>query len=243
MDATSWQIDDTLGNNDGFIQPGEKIKVNMTLTNLGMIAASNIQVSITSDNEHVVLTNYTFTTEEIGSGEDLSYHDLVLGISSEIECGTEFTLVATATHDAQVNISQQSFKIGKRFYKGIMSEEEVSIPDDDPQGITSELQVPFAVDNSILYIPIEIIHPFVGDLKITLTNPAGGVETLFNQTDSNQGDLKGTFGKNLEVVGKLQNLQISIPGTWILQVSDYAEYDLGILKKWGVELEHMICEE
>ncbi len=243
IQTTEWVIDDTLGNGDGFIQPGEKISLALTLSNGGLKAATDIDFKVTSDSDLITMLEGEFTLPEIGSGQNASYEGILFEVDSTIPCGSEFTLTVTATYGTHVNTSSHIFKVGKRVFQGSMTEmEPIIIPDKDPAGIVSELEVPFGVDQSNLSIPVEILHSFVGDLKITLTDPDGLELTLRDRSGFSADDIKGSFGKDLESVDDLSQFNSPTPGTWVLKVSDHAASDIGTLVKWGVELEHMVCE-
>jgi subtilisin-like proprotein convertase family protein len=84
-----------------------------------------------------------------------------------------------------------------------------------------------------LRVGINIEHPFIGDLKVTLTSPSGTAVTLHNRAGGNANDIKHTYE------GKIVNGFIgqSIEGEWKLTVQDFAPRDSGHLKSWHLEMD------
>ncbi|MEK7257032.1 MAG: proprotein convertase P-domain-containing protein [Bacteroidota bacterium] len=85
-------------------------------------------------------------------------------------------------------------------------------------------------------VHLDITHPFVGDLMVRLTSPAGTQATLRNR--------EGGSGDNLSAVLQGEMLQAfageRAHGLWTLTVEDQAVRDSGTLNSWGIELD---CEE
>ncbi len=66
LSLVSFTIDDSHGNNNGFIDPGEDAEISIKLTNGGSSLAFNVLGSLSSENEYITIHN-----------NDLSYGDLV----------------------------------------------------------------------------------------------------------------------------------------------------------------------
>jgi len=64
IQVSSFNIDDTNGNNDGFANPGETFDIELTLENLGSINESDVTVEISSENEYI-----TINTSEVDFGD------------------------------------------------------------------------------------------------------------------------------------------------------------------------------
>ena len=125
----------------------------------------------------------------------------------------------------------------------------VSIPDNDPNGITSTIQVSDSYSISDLNISVNISHTYIQDLKIKLTSPAGTQVTLFNQNCSSQDNIVVTFdddgpsmdcgqmaaGNTYHPVGNLSDFNgENVNGTWTLFVSDNYNGDTGTLNSWSI---------
>jgi subtilisin-like proprotein convertase family protein len=84
-----------------------------------------------------------------------------------------------------------------------------------------------------LRVALDIEHPFIGDLKVTLTAPSGTAVTLHNRAGGNADNIKHTYeGKVVAgLVGQ------SVAGDWTLKVQDFAPRDSGVLKSWSLEVD------
>ena len=102
--------------------------------------------------------------------------------------------------------------------------EAVTIPDNDPNGITRQLTVEGNPAIADLAVSVDITHPWIGDLLVTLTPPAGDPVVLHNQ----QGGLADNIVKTWRAA-TLSGLQALIGenagGPWQLRVADRASHN------------------
>ena len=77
----------------------------------------------------------------------------------------------------------------------------VSIPDNDPEGLTRTQYVTEAGELVGIDIDGDITHFSIGQLVITLTSPAGTTVTLHNRSGGTVDDLVGNWPANLFVDG------------------------------------------
>ena len=98
------------------------------------------------------------------------------------------------------------------------------IPDDDPNGVSSTIQVPDQLEVRNLSIEVDITHSYVGDLKLAVSHN-GTTHTLWNQEGGSGDDLKKTFRTDAF------NGQDG-GGDWTLHISDRAARDTGTLNSW-----------
>jgi len=140
----------------------------------------------------------------------------------------------------------------------------VDIPDDDPDGITSSLQIDqpgIALDVNVY---LNINHTWPGDLKAALIHQASGIRVdLIDQPGVPASSL-GCGSARIQAIlddeasQPAENKCGSYPagiagifqpasslnqfhrqwttGTWILEVSDHAAFDTGSLQKWCLEI-------
>ncbi len=101
----------------------------------------------------------------------------------------------------------------------------IDIPDADPEGITSVINVPDELIIDEVSVTVDITHTFIGDLIVELTSPAGTTVTLHNRTGGSQDDLNETYDPT-EFLGE------NSAGDWTLFVSDNAGLDTGTLNEW-----------
>jgi subtilisin-like proprotein convertase family protein len=135
------------------------------------------------------------------------------------------------------------------------------IPDGPQAGVTSTFTVPaLACSTGIrgIGIKVNISHSFIGDLRITVTNPAAQTATLINGLLSPPSsacpgdDMVVEFQDSAAApvclasavpalsgaaspVTPLTGYQNSIPGTWSLTVTDLVNGNNGLLNDWSVD--------
>jgi serine protease len=75
-------------------------------------------------------------------------------------------------------------------------------------------------------VAVNIVHTYIGDLKVDLIAPDGSVYVLHNRTGSGTDNINQTYSVNLS--GEALN------GTWKLRVNDNANQDTGYINSWSV---------
>jgi extracellular elastinolytic metalloproteinase len=113
---------------------------------------------------------------------------------------------------------------------------DVSIPDSRPNGVSRELTIPTAGPIRRVSVDLEIRHPFVGDLVVSLIPPGRAPIVLHNRAGGGADDLVKTFrGEDTPALAPLVGTDAQ--GTWALKVADVAARDVGSLKRWAIELD------
>jgi hypothetical protein len=102
-----------------------------------------------------------------------------------------------------------------------------AIPDNDPAGVTSTIDVTDTGSLTDVKVRVDITHTYRGDLRVTLSH-AGADTVVFNTTGGADDDLKETFSVPV-LAGK------PLAGAWTLEVVDTAGQDVGTLDSWAVE--------
>ena len=111
----------------------------------------------------------------------------------------------------------------------------LAIPDDNPQGITSPIQVPQTGSVRDIQIGVNIEHSFLGDIEVSLIPPTGQTVLLQGRTLGSATQLQGTY--TLQNTPALKQLLASpAAGVWHLLVVDYAQLDTGTVKSWELTL-------
>lgn len=109
------------------------------------------------------------------------------------------------------------------------------IPDNNPSGIASQIEIERSGKIVELRLSLEISHPSTGDLKITLTMPSGEELVLHDRSGYGIHDLEKTFStKSDELL--LPVLSKEMRGVWILKVMDQAEGNEGSLDSWELNI-------
>ncbi len=110
-----------------------------------------------------------------------------------------------------------------------------SIPDRDPWGVTSTLEVMADQRVRDLKVTVAVIHEYLGDLSLTLISPSGQSVLLQGRTLGRQTQLRQTY--TLQTTPGLRSLlQQPAQGQWQLQVIDHALLNIGTLESWELVL-------
>lgn len=111
----------------------------------------------------------------------------------------------------------------------------LAIPDNDPQGIKSPLDINQAGALRDVKVWVDITHTWIGDLKVDLIAPSGKTVTLHNRTGGNQDNLISEYTQS-QVATLRDLIGDSVQGRWTLSVADLAGRDVGKLNRWGLEI-------
>lgn len=112
----------------------------------------------------------------------------------------------------------------------------LAIPDNQPAGVTSALNVPQTGRITRLTVAVEIEHTFIGDLQVSLTSPAGSMEVLHNRSGGSTSNLVKSYSSD-DVSALDALLGEQAQGDWTLHVADLAGADDGTLRRWGLEID------
>jgi subtilisin-like proprotein convertase family protein len=252
------------GDNDGFLEPTEPFLLDVSLRNGGDASAGNVSGTM--------------------SGAGLAFDPAPASWGSIPQdavaaAGTPFegTLAPTASCGADVpatlglTTSQGPQTVPVTLPTGEPGVPATSaagpskaIPDNYSAGVASTIQVTTPGRVKDLDVAVSsLAHPYVGDLGIEVTSPAGTTVTLARHPGGpdNAGDnFTGTVfddeaGTNISAgtapyTGRFkpQNDQLSRfdgeqrQGTWTLRVRDLSEGDVGSLTSWHTTTRRAICD-
>lgn len=102
----------------------------------------------------------------------------------------------------------------------------VEIPDNDPAGATSTIEVPAEVTSGTVTVELALAHTWVGDLTITLEH-GGQQAVLWDQAGGSDHDIRQSFTPEAFA-------GTSPAGVWTLHIVDGAARDVGSLESWAV---------
>ncbi|MBW4520157.1 MAG: S8 family serine peptidase [Scytolyngbya sp. HA4215-MV1] len=111
----------------------------------------------------------------------------------------------------------------------------LAIPDDNPQGITSTIQISEAAAARDIQVSINLEHTYLGDIEISLIAPSGKEVLLQSRNLGRKTNLQFTYVP--QTTPSLKNL-LNQPtqGRWQLRIVDRAPSDTGTLKSWQLTL-------
>ena len=101
----------------------------------------------------------------------------------------------------------------------------VAIPDNDPEGISSVINVADEITIFDTATFVDITHTYIGDLTVSLTSPAGTTAVLHSRAGGGADDISQTFNSS-SFNGEIAT------GDWTLTVVDSANVDTGTLNSW-----------
>lgn len=106
------------------------------------------------------------------------------------------------------------------------------IPDNSETGLVSSIKVLKHGEVKSMSVDVNITHPYIGDLAVSLVGPNGETVHLHQRKGGNANNLVKTYeGDVLKTfVGSNTN------GTWKLICKDFAPRDSGTLNAWSINL-------
>ncbi len=109
----------------------------------------------------------------------------------------------------------------------------LKVPDNDPKGIESRIEIERRGKIANLSVSLEITHPSIGELRAVLVTPSGEELVLHNRAGNDRKYLKKTFNTlSDEVLLPVVNKEMR--GVWTLKVADQTEGNEGSLDNWGL---------
>lgn len=111
----------------------------------------------------------------------------------------------------------------------------VQIPDNDPNGIERSVRLDGQGDVGTVKLDIDIAHPYIGDLTVTLVAPNGQSVRVHDRNGGASANLKRTWS-TADTAALAMLTGVPITGDWRLKVRDVAVADVGQLKKWTLTI-------
>lgn len=104
-----------------------------------------------------------------------------------------------------------------------------AIPDADPAGITRTVILDDGAPVSGVCADVAVQHPFVGDLRVTLTSPTGTTAVLAAPDRANGAEGFAAPLRSAAFAGEARS------GTWTLTVVDTSAGDAGVFVSWTLD--------
>jgi extracellular elastinolytic metalloproteinase len=112
----------------------------------------------------------------------------------------------------------------------------LAIPDAQPAGVGSVLNVTAGGRVSRMSVEVDVEHSFVGDLNIVLVGPTGRSAALHQRNGGGTRNLVRTYTSEDTAALAVFRGQPA-QGAWTLQVADLAAVDTGRLRRWALALD------
>jgi subtilisin-like proprotein convertase family protein len=206
------------------INQGQSTSYTVDVASVGGFG-DNVTLSLSSS--PALNASVSFTPNPVAAG---SSSTLSIATTTATTAGT-YTLTVTGTSGSLVKSRTVTLTVRPEgtIVRDFTNNTPVAIPDNNPTGITSTINVPEGLTISDLAATVNITHTFIGDLVVTLRSPAGTIATLHSQTGGSTDNLNQTFALS---AFNGQNAA----GTWTLSVSDRASIDVGTLNSWSLSI-------
>jgi subtilisin-like proprotein convertase family protein len=229
--------------------PGETIHITVPLQNNDVLAATNINGTLSSSTQGVtvVVAESPYPTIQSGSQSE-NTNSYLVNIPTTHACGadlsfsmdTNYTLGATQTN----NLFNFTVPVGTPTAKSETNSNQQAIP--DISSLTSQITLSGlgTVSRPAINIDIDITHTFSGDIDIKLTSPQGTtVQLKQSNLNENSANLKGNYPSDFAPLQDLSTFNgENLDGVWTLTVSDAFADDTGTLNSWSLNYDSFNCE-
>lgn len=165
----------------------------------------------------------------IDHGYDVSWRDMLLAIRNRVGDST-FGVSGVrdncfTPHGSRCEPDDPDPRDTKRYE----SQAPVAIPDNDPAGADSLIQIPDSLSVESLVLEIDVTHSWISDLEIVLEHE-GVRAVVWSQDGGSASDIHQRF-----TLDDFDGMQAS--GDWTLHLVDHAAQDAGTLDTWALEIE------
>ena len=107
----------------------------------------------------------------------------------------------------------------------------------DRQTTTSALSFPTSREISSVDVRVDVVHPYIGDLHVTLVSPSGTPVMLHARTGGSADDIHAWYDDDLAPAEPLARLAgEEAAGTWRLEVHDGVPLSTGTLSAWSIRV-------
>ena len=113
----------------------------------------------------------------------------------------------------------------------------LKIPDNIPQGVSSEIRIEESGLLKDLEVGIDISHTFIRDLRLELIAPSGHSVFLHNRQGGSGDDIKQIYDR-ISLPELDSFLRTAITGHWTLRLKDLEGGDEGTLNAWSLKITH-----
>ena len=111
----------------------------------------------------------------------------------------------------------------------------IGIPDDNVTGVRDTVSFNDARTVSSIKATVDLTHPFIGDLRLSLIAPSGKQVLLHERNGGSANNIQRSFdATNTPAVGAL--IGEAVQGVWTLWAQDVAAADVGTLNRWELEI-------
>ena len=237
-------LDDSAGNGNGIVDPGETINLDVLLTNSGMDTATGISAILTTADSYITISqNYSTYSDIISGGNKISNSSYTFSVQGSCPVGHQIDFVLDIDADTGYsNTSAFSISVGK--FIGDSTDTPLSIT--DLNTTVSTINVPSFCDITDVLVSVDITHTYIGDLIIKLVSPSGTAVYLHKRTGSGDDNIVTTYDSLTppDGPGIMDDFNgEKCWGDWKLYIGDAANGDQGTLNSWTLSLDLSNCSD
>lgn len=225
----------TIEGEDAILDPGEDAIIPLKIENAGNKLAEAVALSIKSDDTNISDLSAEFTLGNIAAGKSSSVK-LNFKLSADAPCGhmVELQLILKAK-DGKSSVVPLKVLVGKAIEASVANTPKIAIPDKGA-AISDTIVLASTADvSSNFTVDLNITHPYIADLKVSLISATGKELILHNRTGYSDDNIIGTYPKPLQPYESFDAyLGTKLEGTWTLKVQDVVSGDAGTLVSWGI---------
>lgn len=189
LDKTTVTVDDSLGNNNGSIDPGEPIRITVTLTNPWRSTSKNVAsatATLTTSTAGVTITDGNSTYPAIPAQGSAAGDTFAFTVPLAVTCGQSLNFNVTPTSSLGTHAIPLSFRVGAPSGTGApvtytrTPGAPLTITDLAPRGTIDSQTITDDFEIADLNVRIDsIVHAFPGDVTFGFKAPNGyGVDVV-----------------------------------------------------------------
>jgi uncharacterized repeat protein (TIGR01451 family) len=187
--TTDVTVDDSVSNNNGVIDPGEAVKLAVTLTNPwrgASKAATGVSAVLSTSTPGVTIYGDSATYPDIAPQSTGAGSSFVVGVDPAVPCGTAIDFIITTTSSLGTTDASLRVRVGGPngtdppiTYTDTIAG-GLAIPDASSRGVFHQLSITDDFEIADVNYRIDnLTHTFVGDLSLMLRSPSGvGVDMI-----------------------------------------------------------------
>lgn len=258
------------GDGDGVAEPGETVRLTVTLENPGLNGLTNVHGTLSAVTPGVSVDQPDADYGSIGAGSGAAdATPFSVAIGRTVGCGSEIALTLHVTSDQGSLDVPVAVALGSGDVVFSSAGAPETIVDNDPtsQAAVSSLTVSTSARIDHLRVTLDATHTWVGDLRAWLTSPSGTTVELLERPGtafygSSSRDLNGPITFDDAAANLIQEISDSgaalsgsfVPdeplaafagensaGTWRLRMTDEAAGDTGQLNGWSLDVDRPLC--